>query len=144
MRGMKGDTEIFTGLFSVLIFVAFIAGLVLLIQAYFVNFSGVLVSAEKDLLAVDASHLVENCLKDEAEFIDREYLDRLVEEGKTDVCKIESCKLCGIGIGVKIKDLETGKEWNFKYDESSRNKHFIYTNIKDGENIHVGRIYVSI
>ncbi|HDD72696.1 MAG TPA: hypothetical protein ENG00_01235, partial [Candidatus Aenigmarchaeota archaeon] len=56
MQCMKGDIEMPTSLFAVLVFVSFIAGLAILVQAYFVNFGAVLENSEKDLLAVDAAH----------------------------------------------------------------------------------------
>jgi len=92
---------------------------------------------------VDAAHLVETCLRDNAEFIRREYLDSLKEKGKNSVCEIESCRICSMDIGVKIADLESGIVWNFGYEEA-KTHHHIYTNIGDGDDVHIGRLYVSV
>jgi hypothetical protein len=138
---MKGDSEILTSTFSVLVFVGFIAAFVILAQLYFVNFSGVLANSDKDLLALDASHLVENCFKDSALYIQKENLDSWNGD---DVCDIPACKLCGAGVGVKIEDLEAKTTWDFDYDEDSRNKHFIYVNIEDGDDVRIGRLHVSV
>ncbi len=141
MQGMKGDTETLTALFAVLVFSMAIAGIALLAQSYFVNFSGIVVGSEKDLLAVDASHLVDECLKDRGLYIRKDNLDAW--KGK-DVCRIKACGLCGAGIGAKIRNLETGEEWDFGYDEKGESKHFVYTNIEDGDKIYMGRLYVSV
>ena len=102
-------------------------------------------TSEEELTKVDAAHLVEKCFKDGEELILAESLNE--KEIKGDICK--ACSLCIKDVGAKVIDLqlEGGDEkweWDFSYDEDSKNKHDISINIDYGDYIHIGRLYVEV
>ena len=141
---LKGDIETCPAVISTIIYVNFVIALVLFLTINVIGYGSVLVTSQKDLNAIDGSHMAENCLKEGARFIQKNRLDEFVSEGKDSLCEIESCGICGTGIGVKITDLETSNSWNFGYKEDSNHKHSIYINIQDGNDVHIGRLYVSV
>ncbi len=102
------------------------------------------------LNAIDAAHLIELCLKNGKDFISAGDLD--IKSGDIDhICKHMFPGLSDISAKAKVVDLEKkdaggkNKEWDFGYREGSGNpSHNIYINIKDGNMIHVGRLYVEV
>jgi hypothetical protein len=63
------------------------------------------------LNGIDATHMIEDCLKDENGIITQEFLE--INE-KKNTCEL--CGICEIGIEFKVEDIESGKEWNFNYN----------------------------
>lgn len=88
-----------------------------------------------------ATHIIEKCLQNKGEYITTDFLDSF---SKDKICSV--CGICVIEVGLKVKDLETGKEWAFDYEEatSGERKTEMFTNIKSGDEVHVGKIYVEI
>ena len=141
---LKGDIDLLPSQIGALVYVGFIVSLVAVITANMISYGTVLVNSQKDLSAVDGSHIAENCLKEGARFLQKDRLDDFVSQGKDSLCDIESCGICGTDIGVRIIDLETSDVWDFGYDSESNHKHSIYVNIQNGDDIHIGRLYVSV
>ncbi len=101
------------------------------------------------LNSIDAAHLIETCLEEGRDYISVTSLDS--KSGDIDdVCKFMFPGLSDISARAKVVDLEKkgsdGKDkiWNFGWKEGSDNpSHIIYVNIKDGNEIRVGRLYVQ-
>jgi hypothetical protein len=147
---LKGDLKLpFTMLIAVL-------GMIGLLFLGLILISGAGTSAKavientKYLNAIDTAHLIEVCLKDGKDFISAEDLD--IKSGDIDdICKYMFPGLSDISAKAKVVDLEKkdvggeNKEWDFGYKQESGNpSHNIYINIKYGDEIHIGRLYVQV
>lgn len=89
-----------------------------------------------------AVHIIENCLQNKGEYITPDFLDSF---SKDKICSI--CGICVIEVGLKVEDLEkTEREWDFGYEEAvdEERKTEMFTNIKSGDEVHVGKIYIEI
>ena len=64
------------------------------------------------------------------------------------VCEAEHCEFCGKGmdVGVKVIDLEPNPGerdlWDFGYEKKDTSRE-LFTTIEVGDEIHIGRLYVS-
>lgn len=100
------------------------------------------------LNTVDAAHFVEDCLSEGSDFILASYLDSKTGD-ITEVCKDSFPMLSEMDTGAKVVDLEkeiSGKEktWLFGWSEGSNDPyHQIHVNIIDGNEVHIGRLYVQ-
>ena len=127
--------------------VFFIAAFLLFVGPDIMSTEAKMVQDAQDLNKVDAAHLVESCLKNGKEYIEKDFLDS-AEGGRRDICEI--CGICILDdLGASVVDLETRDtgskwEWGFGYDSGSDFTHSISVNIDYGDEIHVGRLYVSI
>ena len=90
----------------------------------------------EELRLISATYIIEKCLK-EGEYITDRSLAMHSGESILDMCRLD--------FGVKIRDVETEREWDFNYTESSESKKDIFVNIEypDLGEVHVGRLYVS-
>ncbi len=100
------------------------------------------------LNTVDAAHFVDVCLREGRGYMLASDLD--AKSGSIgDLCKDKFPMLSDISARAKVIDLEkkiAGEEktWSFGWSVGSRDPHHqIYVNIKDGNDIHVGRLYVQ-
>lgn len=135
---MKGDYEIVTTPLSVLIFISVVVSLGVFVGTYLINYQGVLHESSKNLHTVDIAHLVKECFEKGKSYIDSKFLTTV--RGKS-ICEL--CDICGMNAGVKIEDLETQKTWEFEYTGSKKYSHKIFVDILEGNEIHLGRIYVE-
>lgn len=100
------------------------------------------------LNTVDATHFVEACLKNGNEYILASDLDSKSGD-MGEICRNSFPMLSEVSARAKVVDLEKdvgGKEkaWVFGWSEGSGDpSHQIYVNILDGNEIHVGRLYVQ-
>jgi len=141
---LKGDIEIVTVPLSAVLFVGVILGIIGFVGAYLLHFTATLEESEKDLDAIDASHIIERCLTGGNQYISVNFLNAM--ENKN-ICEIKECMLCG-KIGFRIEDMQgdfNGKNtWNFYYDGDGKHTHEIFVNIGDGKDVHVGKLYVEV
>jgi Na+-transporting NADH:ubiquinone oxidoreductase subunit NqrC len=100
----------------------------------------------KDLNTISAAHLIENCLKNGGEHITKSFLDANKGEHICKICKDQIANICRIDVKARIINLETNKEWSFKYKDIGKSVHSIFVNILDEESneIHTGRLYVEV
>ncbi len=99
-------------------------------------------SGIEDMNSVDIANMIEACFAgEENHYIEWSFLQ--YNDGK-DVCAI--CQLCSLDIGLKVTDFEkeTDNNWFFGFEGSKGIDHEIFVNIKDGSEIHLGRMYVQI
>jgi len=134
----KGDYEIFTTPLSALLFVGAVISLGLLIATSFINYKGTLVNAVEDLNAIDAAHLIKDCFAEDKGHISADFLNSVSRKNVCDVCG-----LCSVSVSVKVEDIENKKEWVFG-DASTSYQHHIFINIGYPNEVHVGKLYVSI
>jgi hypothetical protein len=109
----------------------------------------------KDLQAVDVAFMAEECFR-QGSIINADFLAK--NKGKN-ICTL--CGICGDIAEVAVKDLETDEEWRFKYgsipkawdwlkerftffQSHKHASHMIYTNIKAGDEIHLGGLFAEI
>jgi hypothetical protein len=95
---------------------------------------------------IDTTSVLEACLKDGDNYIDIETLDEAHNYGSIKTfCGVKDDYLIASLSGAKIVDLETNKKWVFGafMDMFAGNSHNVFVSIRDGENIHVGKLYTQ-
>lgn len=116
------------------------------IQTNIVETETNLKTSAKDIDIINAAHIIKQCLEAE-EGISKSLLDSKEGEGICEICGNEaggSCKTES-GIGFKVKDLESAKEWNFGYAGDKKHKTELFVNIvHDTGKITMGRLYAEI
>jgi len=115
----------------------------------------------KSMNSVDASHIIEDCFKDDKEAITKEFLDN---NHKKDLCEV--CGICEIIVEAEVEDEESNNKWKFNYGEPGEVVRKVATWLKERltlwkkqtprendmmisiavseEETHIGRLYVKI
>ena len=152
MRGMltkkKADTEFVTTPLGVILFVGIVIAFVMFIQGSMAKFSADLMVSEKQLQAVDATHIIKDCLNDLSGAIPASTLDdfqKKQDSGVNVVC--DKCKICSVDAGAKVEYLEGpksgGKPYNFNFRDGGT-EHSIFVTISDGNKNYVSRLTVRV
>ena len=140
-RRMKGDYEFVTTPLGVILFVGVILALVIFVQAYLLNYSAQLKVSQTDMQAVDAAHLIKNCMGANLDgSMPVSYLDANKGNSTCSLCK------CSGNIGAKIEVLEgpsKGKTFDFNYAEKG-SLHKIFVTVNEGDYNYVSRLYVNV
>jgi hypothetical protein len=106
---------------------------------YFTDFGVLMKISSEQLNTIDLAYLAEDCLMEDGEYYIRsETLDAFPGDIRS---------VCGLMIekgGVMITNVETDEKWDFGYSGSDRFRHEIFVNIKEGDEIHVGKLSASI
>lgn len=153
MRGMlrkrmKADTEFVTTPLGVILFVGIVIAFVMFIQGSMAKFSADLVVSDKQLQAVDATHIVKDCLNDVFGAIPASTLDDLQEKQNSGINVVcDKCKICSIDAGAKVEYLEGPNSGKNPYDFNFRSggtEHKIFVTISDGNKNYVSRLTVSV
>jgi hypothetical protein len=137
-RKMKGDYAFLTDFVGVILFASAVVALILFVQVSLAKFSADMKVSEIQLQAVDAAHLIKDCLAVNGDSIPSSLKS-------ADFCK--DCKICSANIGVKIDYLEgpnKGKTlFKSNYDEIGSG-HAIFVTVADGTNSYVSRLNVMV
>lgn len=87
---------------------------------------------------ITATHLIEDCLKNDKKFVEKEFLDSSLNSNFCDLCQI-----CNLDVTAMVVNLKTNDEWNFGYSGNDDNLHSIFTSIKVDNEVHLGKLYVE-
>ncbi len=93
---------------------------------------------------INAAHLARSCLETN-EGIPEALLDS--DKGLCEICSNELGGLCRnkIDLGIKVKDLESTKEWSLGYTGNKKHSTEIFVNIlHDTGKTSIGRLYAEI
>jgi hypothetical protein len=140
-RRMKGDYAFLTDFVGIILFASAVVALILFVQASLAKFSADMKVSEIQLQAVDAAHLIKDCLTVNGDSIPSSLKN-------VDFCK--DCKICSANIGVKIDYLEglnKGKtlyESNYTEGAEYGMGHSIFVTVADGANSYVSRLSVRV
>jgi hypothetical protein len=144
-RRMKADMEFVTTPLGVILFVAAIVALVFFLQANVLKLSADMKTTQGDLQAVDAAHIVKECLTAGQGRISLETLKSI---GSRSLCSSPICKCTG-NIGAKIEILEGPQKgtsegtYDFGYKDSG-SRHKIFVTVGDEKNSYVSRLTVGV
>lgn len=152
-----GEYKLQFTILTVLVLVIAVVGMTIFLVITFLDVRAEIQTTDAELDAISIAHGVENCLKVKSkdEYITESFLD---SEGTKDKNINELCNIKMIATA-KLTDLETGRNWEFKYgfwrsgwewlkDKvkfwESKAKHSIFVNIQCGDDsIHTGRLDVE-
>jgi len=141
-RRMKGDYENLTVMVGMIAFVAALVALMVFVQTYLVKSSADMKVSERDMLAVDAAHLVKDCFS----VGDTIPLSAL-KAGSGSICSIcpkISCEVYDIGAKIELLEgKQNGGPFDFGYDDKG-STHKIFVTVSNGTNNYVARLYVSL
>lgn len=136
---MKGDYENMTVMVGMIAFTAAIIALIGFAQTSLIKFSADMKVSERDIQAIDAAHMVKDCLS-QGDSIPLASLKKF--SGSVCSCQKMSCYY---DIGAEVTLLEGSKETvNFGYNEKDASTHKIFVTVSDGQKNHVARLYVSL
>lgn len=142
-RKMKADMEFVTTPLGVILSVAAVVALVIFLQTSVLKFSADMKTFQGDMQAVDAAHLIKECLTAGQGRITQETLKSIGARSLCSVCK------CAGNIGAKIEILEGPQKgtpegtYNFGYKDSGSG-HKIYVTVGDEKNSYVSRLTVGV
>jgi hypothetical protein len=146
---MKGDLEFLNITFALLIFLGTVVFIVLMVLGNIVSFSGGVTTDINTIKAIEASHMVEQCLttvdEGDSNYIAAEVLDRYGNKyGLKEVCGIEKPV-----INAEVVDMETYRAWGFKTAVQEPDHEtwvsILYVDKTTGERtVNMGKLYVEI
>ena len=109
---MKGRFEVPLNMAIMMTGIIGVVMLVVLIYWGMATNAKIIESDIKGMNSIDASHIIENCFKNDKEVITKEFLDN---NNKKDLCEV--CGICEILVEAEVVDMESEDEWKFKYGE---------------------------
>jgi len=141
MKGLSAEESLSTYI-EVMFFAGTVTAILFFISMYIISFDSVLAETSSTLDAVDASYMMDACLRG-----DRHYIDAATLTEKRDL-GVNIARSCGISrddLGIEIKDLQGSSSWDFNYGRiASSHTHSIFVNIKVGNDIHIGELKTKI
>jgi len=93
---------------------------------------------------IDAASVLEDCLKTDGErYIEKPALEQASASGFSSFCGQKGYYLYPIS-GAKVTNIDTGESWTMgDFQENfPGSSHEIFVNIKEGDTVYVGRLYV--
>ncbi|MBL7160648.1 MAG: hypothetical protein ISS93_02215 [Candidatus Aenigmarchaeota archaeon] len=134
---LKGEVQA-TDAAGVLLFTFAVLSIMLLVSSFFLKVTVEVNDARGALDLVDTTQLVGSCLENNG-VIDSSFLDN--NNGK-EFSAIPLSGQCKRDVQVRIEDLEGNGKWSF--GSIKEGAHYIHASLSVGEEIHVGRLYVSV
>ena len=142
-RKLKGDYENLTVMVGMIAFIGALVALMVFVQTYLLNATADMKVSERDMQAVDAAHLVRDCLS----YGDTIPLSVLKANDGGSICGMCTRISCSAyDVGAKLELLEgkqAGGPFKFGYKEGD-STHKIFVTVSDGANNYVARLYASL
>ena len=155
----KAQFELVPNMFIIIVGVMGVFILIVLLLANIGTSANIVKSNIYKLNAIDATYIVEKCLKNKGDIIEEKFLD---ENNNKNLCEL--CGICETVVYGSVEDIETQKKWKFDYSmlkktgrffkhvwekvqfwkktKHTTNSIIIDLKTENGE-IHIGRLYVT-
>ena len=148
---MKGSEEIPYTTFVSIAFVLFLLALIAVIFTTLMNFGADISTSEKNMQAIDAAHVVRNCLTKGGDSIPSSFFASIKKS--SNLCFL--CDMCSTRIGASIEYMEgpyKGTPYNIDYIPpeldpglpGAKSSHYIYSSIDDGGKVYMSKITVFV
>jgi len=134
---LKGETTEVTA--GVVIFVFTILSITLFVANFLVSIDIDIRTSEEKLNAVEMAHLIKNCLS-QGDIVDSALLEQNRGKRFSEFAGLQTD--CKRDVFVEVEDIESGTVWAF--GDRGEYSHEIFVPLDIGDEVRLGRLYVSI
>ena len=138
-KRLRGDADVSSDAFAALITVFFVLGVLAILKTALIQVEAEMKTAQETLDVVDMAHFIRGCISEDG-IVDSEWLERNKEKNSFREI-LEAGQDCRRDVSVKVTDMNDGKKWEWGHQD---NGHSIFVSIRAGNEVHLGRLDVSI